>query len=231
MVGIHEETRKNLKWKGLKWMIQRDKNLSILRHILRHPIRHVSRYVSSLFSKKSHIRIGDFFLYGIPSMEDFHSLLREENTLFVLGFAYCQKPFECPSGRFSSQCIASSENPVCGQCFIGKCFNAMPKERTISLVIPTVHYIGRKVFEIQQLFPDKKPIFLMTACEMMLEMFGDFSNMANFKGIGVRLDGRICNSFRAFELSEEGVKPGLTVLLPKTERHILDFLSLLRLTF
>lgn len=228
MIGITPETKRHLRWKGFKWMVQKDKSLIILRYILKHPFRYLSRYLRSCLSGKSFRREGDFFLYGLQSLDQFQDLLREENTLFIVGFAYCQKPFECPSGRFSAQCIASSENPVCSQCLIGKCFHALPREKTVFFVVPTVHYVGRKVFELQQLFPDKKIVFLMTACEMMLEMFGDFGNMVGLQGVGVRLGGRICNTFRAFELAEEGIKPGLTLLLPETERQVLDSIALWR---
>lgn len=60
---------------------------------------------------------------------------------------------------------------------------------------------------------------------MTLKMFGDWGNMVNIKGIGVRLDGRICNTMKAFELSEAGIKPGLTVVLPHTQRKILSLLK------
>ena len=74
----------------------------------------------------------------------------------------------------------------------------------------------------------KKILFIITACEMTLEMFGDWGNMVEIQGIGVRLDGRICNTMKAFELSEEGIKPGLTVVLPHTQRRILNLLQSLR---
>ena len=60
---------------------------------------------------------------------------------------------------------------------------------------------------------EKKLLFLITACEMSLVMFADYGNMMGAKGIGIRLDGRICNTMRAFHLSERGIKPGLTVQL------------------
>ena len=63
---------------------------------------------------------------------------------------------------------------------------------------------------------------------MALEMFGDFGNMVGMKGVGIRLGGRICNTMRAFALSEEGVKPGLTVVLPEAERRMLDLLKFWR---
>jgi hypothetical protein len=66
---------------------------------------------------------------------------------------------------------------------------------------------------------------MITACEMTLEMFGDWGNMVGIKGIGVRLDGRICNTMKAFELSEEGIKPGLTVVLDDTQGQMLDLIK------
>lgn len=59
---------------------------------------------------------------------------------------------------------------------------------------------------------------------MTLEMFGDWGNMVNIRGIGVRLDGRICNTMKAFDLSEQGIKPGLTVVLDETQKAILQLI-------
>ena len=79
--------------------------------------------------------------------------------------------------------------------------------------------------------PDKEVIFLITACEMTLKMFSDFGNMVKVKGIGVRLDGRICNTMRAFVLSEKGIKPGLTVVLDDTKEKFLSLLERRREAF
>ena len=72
--------------------------------------------------------------------------------------------------------------------------------------------------------PDRKILFLITACELTLEMFGDWGNMVQIQGIGVRLDGRICNTMRAFELSERGIKPGLTVVVEETHQRMLQLI-------
>lgn len=228
MVGISADTKKHLRWKGLLWMLSQDKNWTVMRHVVWHPLRHLFRYARSLVSKSSYIREGDFYYYGMKTQEQFQGFLKDPNTVLVLGFAYCHKPFECPSGRFSAQCISSCEHPACAQCFIGKCVQALPLERTEILIVPTVHYVGRKLFEIRQSFPKKRIVFLMTACEMMLEMFGDWANMIKVKGIGVRLGGRVCNTFKSFELSERGIKPGLTVVLPEAERRILKLIEFWR---
>ena len=228
MPGITEETAKNLKWKSFKWMLFRDEKKEVIHGFLRRPFKYAFSYLKSLFKKTSYVRDGDFFLYGVNTIEEFKTLIKEPQSLFVLGFSYCHKPFECPSGRFTPDCIHESQNPVCRQCFIGKCMHALPSTNSRALIIPTVHYIGGKIFEIVHQNPDKKVIFLITACEMTLQMFGDWGNMVGIKGLGVRLDGRICNTMKAFELSEQGIKPGLTVVLPDTQTAILNVLRLFR---
>jgi len=96
--------------------------------------------------------------------------------------------------------------------------------QTIPLIIPTIHYIGGKIFEIVHQHPGKSVLFVITACELTLEMFGDWGNMVNIRGLGVRLDGRICNTMKAFELSEQGIKPGLTVVLDETQQVVMELI-------
>jgi hypothetical protein len=225
MPGMTEETAKNLKWKSLKWMIEKDDGFAVMRHVFKRPFKHLFAYLKSCFQKKSFVRDRDFYVYGMKSVEEFKKRLESPKALLVVGFSYCEKPHECPSGRFTDACIHDVQNPVCSQCFIGKVVHALPEKRTIPLFIPTIHYISKKIFEIIEANPKKQVHFLITACEMTLEMFGDWGNMSGVRGIGVRLDGRICNTMRAFELSETGIKPGLTVVLPETERRILDIVQ------
>jgi len=225
MPGITPDTAKNLKWKSLKWMLTKDHHGEIRRGFLKHPIKYGLEFIKSVFQKKPYKRDGDFFLYGINSIAEFERLLKKQDNILVVGFSYCHKPFECPSGRFTPECIHDPDNPVCRQCFIGKAVNALP-DQTIPLFIPTVHYIGGKIFEIVHQNPGKDVLFIITACEMTLEMFGDWGNMVNIKGLGVRLGGRICNTMKAFELSENGIKPGLTVVLDDTQKEMMRLIKL-----
>lgn len=226
MPGITPETRRGLKWKSLKWMVLEDREGKIRRAFFKHPLKYGWALIKSMFQKKPFTRDGDFFLYGVSSLAAFEQLLQKPDTLLVVGFSYCEKPFECPSGRFTDQCIHDRDNPICRQCFIGKAVHALPEKDTFPLFIPTIHYIGEKIFDIVHANQGKKVLFLITACEMTLEMFGDWGNMVGIEGLGIRLDGRICNTMKAFELSEKGVKPGLTVLLPETQEKFLRFIRL-----
>ncbi|MEX1012920.1 MAG: hypothetical protein WD595_03150 [Waddliaceae bacterium] len=224
MEGVTKETSRFLKLKSLYWMLTQDHDRQVMRGFLTRPFRYGFNYFRSIFKNRSYIRDGDFFLYGIDAIDQFSKAIDHEDALLVVGFSYCHKPFECPSGRFTSHCVNDLKSLVCQQCFIGKMMTLLPEEKVIPLVIPTVHYIGGKIFEILHQNPAKKVIFMITACELTLKMFGDYGNMAGIEGIGVRLDGRICNTMRAFKLSEKGIKPGLTVVLNDTQERMLNLL-------
>lgn len=223
MVGITKETKKFLKLKALRWIATEDHTGGVRREILKSPISYGWRYLKSILKRASFKRDGDLFLYGVSSVDAYKKGLEDPNAIFVLGFSYCQKPLECPSGRFTPECQNSDGHPVCSQCPIGRMRHLAPRKSHV-VMIPTVHYIGEEVLKLANAHPDRPILFMITACEMTLEMFGDFGNMAGIKGIGVRLDGRICNTFEAFALSEKGIKPGLTVVLTSTEERMIDIL-------
>lgn len=224
MPGMTAETAKHLKWKSLKWIICKDTDFKIIKSFLRHPLRYGWALLRSMIKKRSFLRDEDFFFYGLKNVDEFLRLIDDPKSLLVVGFSYCHKPFECPSGRFTDACIHDPNNPICRQCFIGKSVNALPENSCEILFIPTIHYVSGKILDLIHQNPDKTIAFLITACEMTLEMFADLGNMANIKGIGVRLDGRICNTMKAFELSEQGIKPGLTVVLEPTQQRIFNLI-------
>jgi hypothetical protein len=228
MVGITAKTARFLKAKGLFYLILHDKNKIFFRFFFKKPFRYTLALLRSYAKKKSFHREKDFFFYGLTGEKEFLEKVQDENTQVIVGFSYCHKPMECPSGRFSDQCKNDPNSLVCNQCFIGKCSFLLQGRKNVQILyIPTIHYIGEKIFEAA-LQDSKRPVlFFITACELSLTMFGDWGNMISAKGIGVRLDGRICNTMRAFALSEEGIKPGLTTILDETKERMLDILSYL----
>jgi len=228
MVGITKETARFLRLKALWYLLSHDTKKIFLRYFFRRPLRYGLSLLRSYLRAQSCQRKGDFFFYGLQNEEEFTQLISQEKTVVIVGFSYCHKPLECPSGRFSDKCASIPNDPVCSQCFIGKCNYLLASSEAKILYIPTIHYIGEKIFEAVHTYKDHQVVFLITACEMSLQMFGDWGNMVGAKGIGVRLDGRICNTMRAFALSEEGIKPGLTVVLDPTKEKILSLLKHIR---
>lgn len=226
--GIRKKTKKNIRWKALKYLLAYDKKKVFPKYFFKKPFAYAASMITSYLKKNPYERDDDFFLYGVKDITEFKQLLRKEDSILAIGFSYCHKPFECPSGRFTDKCIHDDKNPVCGQCFIGKCMHAMPENRTVPIVIPTVHDIGEKMFELSDQNPGKEILFIITACELTLKMFADWGNMIKIRGVGVRLTGQICNTMNAFKASEVGIKPGLTVVLDKTEIRMLELISIRR---
>ncbi len=229
MDGITPDTAKNLKAKGLFYLLKHDTNKIFLRHFFKRPLRYAVSLLRSYLKTSSFSREGDLFFYGLSSESKFKEIVSTQDPIILIGFSYCHKPFECPSGRFSDKCQNTPDHPVCGQCFIGKCSSLAAHTNAQILYIPTIHYIGEKIMEATHQNPKKQVLFLITACELSLTMFSDWGNMIGAQGIGVRLDGRICNTMRAFKLSEDGIKPGLTVVLKSSEEKILDLIKSLAL--
>ena len=217
-----------LRLRAFFWVLYHDKKLRLIHFFLRHPFRHFVQYAKSFLRAKPFESEGSFFYYGIKSLAEMQGLMREENTLLLVGFSYCEKPKECPSTRFSASCCADLNNKICQQCFIGKVKHALPRTNTRTVIVPTINAIGEEVVLLQRSFPQKKIIFLIVSCEMALTMFGDLGNMVGIQGVGVRLGGRVCNTMKSFALSEQGIKPGITWLLPETEKKMLELVKVWR---
>ncbi len=219
--GIRRKTRKNLSWKTLSYLHHHDYSGKLGSYFWQRPLKHGLGLISALLKRHSYRRDGDFFLYGLRNLSEFEAQLDTPDTVLVVGFSYCHKPFECPAGRFTDACIHDAGDSVCGQCFIGKCVHSLPDTQVLPLFITTVHYIGEKMIEAQQDWPQHKVVFVITTCELTLEMFGKIGVAVGLQGIGVRLDGQICNTMKAFEASEIGIKPGMAIVTDKTQGRMM----------
>jgi hypothetical protein len=219
---ISADTAKWLRFKGLRWVLQHDVHRKLRNFFWEKPCGNALRYIRSLCGGKPFTKEGDFFFYGIKNFDEMLSILKREDSVLLVGFSYCQKSKSCPSKRFSDRCRVDEENEICQQCFIGKMNHFLPKERTISVCVPTINAIGEEVVAAKKRFPGKNIVFLISSCEMALEMFGDLGNMVGIQGVGVKLQGRICNTMKAFALSEQGIKPGMTWVSNDSEKTMMD---------
>jgi len=226
--GIRPKTKKNLRWKAMNYLAKYDEEKFFIKYFFSKPIRHGFNLIRSYLTPLPYVRDDDFFLYGLQNETEFKQLLAKPNSKLVIGFSYCHKPFECPSGRFTQECIHQDTNPVCGQCFIGKCVHSLPAKQVLPVFITTVHQIGEVIVKEVKKHPELEITYIITACEMTLRMFGDWANMMKVRGLGIRLDGQICNTMKAFIASEHGIKPGMAVVLDNTQKRILQLIKFRR---
>ncbi|NGX55240.1 MAG: hypothetical protein KR126chlam2_00868 [Chlamydiae bacterium] len=139
---------KHLKWKSFNYLFFNRRAAKVFKQCLKHPVRYGWRLLKSIVNKESYRHEGEFFFYGVGSIKEFVEEAKKEKALVIVGFSFCQKPLECPASRFSDKCIADPDHPVCRQCDIGKVLHTLPDNRAIPVLIPTIHYIGEKMFEM-----------------------------------------------------------------------------------
>lgn len=232
MISITPQTKRFLSTRAARHLLfppDGNGGREIRRALLRHPLRYATRHLRATLQKSKVLREGPFSLHGYRSLQEFEEDLCREDTLVVVGFSYCEKPFECPSRRFSLECIHDPDHPVCRQCWIGKMQNALPSQNHVrSLIIRTVHDIGEELFALRHAHPQRKIIFLITACTLAIEMFKNWPQVLSIRGVSVHFAGRICNTFSSFLLAEKGIKPGLVVTPQKAKERMLSWIRLRR---
>ncbi|MFA6118475.1 MAG: hypothetical protein WCT85_06730 [Parachlamydiales bacterium] len=214
-----------LRIKALLYLLKQDKDLSLLKNFSKFFFYHLKNILRSYLKKTPCILKDNLYLYNIDDFEEGKAGLSSKDTLFILGFSYCQKPIACPKKRFTCECIYDYENKTCSQCFIGKCINAMNKN-DIYLIIPDIKYISEKLFEISYQNPNKNIFFVISSCSLSIKMFSDFANILKLQGIAIRLLGRVCLNYKSFLFAEKGLKNGLTYISDENEKTIFEILKI-----
>jgi len=211
--AIDKKTKRFLRFKSLFWILRQDykEHLLITRKIFKKPFTYCLPYISSFIKNRPYKRRGDTFFFNVDSEKEFLEKVKQKKSVLFVGFSYCEKPFECPSNRFSTECAYDIESPICKQCHLAKVQHFLGK-KAIFLPITTSHELGKRLFTIKEKFPKKELLFLISTCELAIEMFSHFGNMLQMKGIAIKLHGRTCRTMESFEIAERGIKPGKTFL-------------------
>ncbi|SPN73842.1 hypothetical protein C10C_0695 [Chlamydia serpentis] len=207
---ITKATMKGLRIKTLAYLASLKDARQLVYYFLKDP-RSCVRLARALLVPKEALQKGNLFFYNCNTVNDLIEELNCPNRKLLIGFSYCQKPKRCPKGRFNDACQYDPTNPICTSCSIGTmmCLNVY---RYDIVIIPTFIDIAKHLYALKKRYPKDQILFAVTACELSLKMFGDYASVMNLKGVGIRLTGRICNTFKAFKLAERGIKPGVTIL-------------------
>ncbi|MBN2478965.1 MAG: hypothetical protein JXA94_01930 [Parachlamydiales bacterium] len=212
------------KLKSLKYLIKQDKSNNFLKLFKKRPFFYLKNLFTSYLKSKPYIQSGDNFLFNIATLEILKDRLKKPDVILLFALSYCQRPKECKEKRFSSDCKYDPISTVCSQCFLGKCANLIQKTDKF-LIVPDVKFIGDTIFEILNNEKDKEIIFVVSACDLSIKMFADFANILKIKGIGIKLQGRVCLNFETFLHAEKGLKNSLTNLSNDSESLMLELLK------
>jgi hypothetical protein len=211
--------------KALKHVLSEDSAHALRKFFFKRFFRNATILLKTLFSSEEKFSTGRYFFHNLTDEKAFKKKLKEKNTLFVFGFSYCQKPFECPSSRFSSTCFFDPAQPICSECLIGKARQSIPPLSEI-LVIPTSFFFIERILALQKKHPSKEIVFLIFACPFAINLFAPWPSLFHLKGISFPLSGSLCTNFPSFKNAEKGEKNGLSFLQKGQKETFFQFLSL-----
>lgn len=136
--------------------------------------------------------------------------------------SYCQKPFDCPDGRFSYKCSASYE--VCKSCFLyqvkTKCDILNIDYYIVLGDLDSVWNILKNQFN-KYLFAS----YILTTCNMVLNVVKYISPLFGFTGIILPFNKGSCLTIFAYELSEFGYKNVQTDLSENNKKLLISILD------
>jgi hypothetical protein len=216
-------SRNLLIFKSLRYLLSVNTQRLFWNYFRKHPFLYLSRFLSLFFQKQEKFSPGRHFFHGLDNFASFQKELLSKETFLFVGFSYCQRPKECPMQRFSNECQPISSHLACRECFIGNLH--LSSSLSEIRILSTAHSLAKRLLEIQQLYPSKKILFLITACPFSQTFFAPWSQFLHLQGISFSLAGPICTNFSSFQSAEKGNKPLSTLLEDHQKRAILELLS------
>jgi len=136
--------------------------------------------------------------------------------------SYCQKPLDCPDGRFSYRCTGNYER--CKSCFLYEVKTRCEKLDIDYYIVlgdlDSVWNILRNQFN-KHLFG----CYILTTCNMVLNVVKYISPLFGFTGIILPFNKGSCLTIAAYELSEFGYKNVQTDLSDDNKKLLINILN------
>ncbi|MEN3014700.1 MAG: hypothetical protein ABDH21_01380 [bacterium] len=136
--------------------------------------------------------------------------------------SYCQKPFKCPDGRFSTKCTAKYD--VCQSCFLSK-IKARADQLGLDYYIVLGDYDSVWNILKNQFLKRKHGGYVLTVCVMVLNVIKYLSPLFGFRGLIVPFTKGECKTLAAYELAEFGYKNVETDISDKNKNLLLEILD------
>ncbi len=130
--------------------------------------------------------------------------------------AYCQKPPDCPTRRFSHQCLFAES--LTTHCSCKDCELKQMAELAMTLKCP--FYIMTTALDVllDVFLREKFPFFLVMICNYAKEFFILPALVFDMKGYFLSLGKGGCRNYQEFLSADKGHKPNQTFLSPIAHR-------------
>ncbi|MFN4220170.1 MAG: hypothetical protein ACK4GJ_04530 [bacterium] len=201
------------------------------------------KYLWFLFYKNPLRIITNLFLFVLPvivkeflkrlflrnkKIKLYHDISKEEVIEYFskgegfLTISYCQKPLNCPDGRFSSKCTANHDQ--CKNCFLYE-IKRKSQELGIDFYIVLGDYDSVWNILKNQFLRRKKGAYVITICNMVLNVIKYLSPLFGFRGYLIPFIKGECKTLAAYELSEFGYKNVQTDISLENKSLLIDILQ------
>lgn len=193
--------------------------------VLKHPLatlRGLLAYRSSVLSGSLE---GPINPLGGISPEVFASKAKGHCLLIAPGF--CQKPLDCPAGRFNHDCAASgppSLKKPCQDCFIGRLKALASRLKSHLYIMTSALEIGEHVL-LPSLEEKRFSYILACVCPYSLHPFVLALEICGLKGYVVTFARGMCRNYADWSRADRGIKPERTFLDEQVEGWILEVLQ------
>ncbi len=143
---------------------------------------------------------------------------RNEFNYDIVAGSFCQKPFNCPVGRFNHRClkveIGSGRLPnVCKDCPLGHVTAVAASQQADFYIMTSALDIAHDLF-LPNLRQRQWRRGLFVLCPYSAQPFLLAMLVAGFEGTLVTFCCGDCRSYREFTLADRGVKPQQTRVAP-----------------
>jgi len=188
------------------------------RIVLRHPLATLKGLIRYRELVVQNALGGAVNLVGLGSPVE----LLEEPRNLMIALGYCQKPFDCPAGRFTPHCLLPEHCPqACplkGLIHAGLALGAQIYTMTSAL------RIGQDVL-LPALERGKPSKILAFVCPYSLHPFALACLICGLRGIILTFAQGACSDYTSWLLADKGIKPEQTSIGPEGKKLLAKLFS------
>ncbi|MCS7286406.1 MAG: hypothetical protein NZ653_04650 [Anaerolineae bacterium] len=197
--------------------LSRPYGLWFLKHVvLRHPLATLRGLLKYRKLVKRNLLDRAVNFLGSDSPEDF---FRDQKNL-IIAPGYCQKPFNCPAGRFSPSCLLPQS---CFEfCSIKNLISAGLKLGAKVYVMTSALRIGQDL--LLPALEGKGPSRILAfVCPYSLHPFALACLICGLRGFILTFAEGACSDYEAWLMADKGVKPEQTAVSREGEEFLRNF--------
>ena len=165
-----------------------------------------------------------FFLFNIDNPCEFQ---RQKTHYYdiIVGVSYCQKPINCPSGRFNDEC-KPKDLTVCRDCVVNQ-IRKQALDSNLKFIILTTSFDFAR-FHLERTnnrMQSSRILYIVSVCPYILNISKLFGFILNTILISFPLTKRGCRNAREFISAEKGGKTERTEYSNHVHNAFLETIS------